>query len=69
VSDRTDDPRYSYEGIKQCVSGDGWKGAVITPSSLDAFEGVDYHDAHEIAKRLVADGVLVPDGLHRWRRA
>lgn len=64
----TADERYDYEAIKRCVSGDGWRDARVTPSSLEVFEDVNYHTAFEVAERLVADGVLVPSGLHEWRR-
>lgn len=59
---------YNYAAIKSCVSGDGWRDARVTPSSLEVFEDVNYHIAFEVAERLVADGVLVPNGLHEWRR-
>lgn len=61
----------SYARIKELVCSSGWTSCTskITPVTLERAFDVSYNDAFAVARRLVADGILVEAGLHEWRYA
>lgn len=61
----------SYARIKSLVCSSGWTSCTtrMTPVTFERAFDVSYNDSFSIARRLVADGILVEAGLHAWRYA